>query len=265
MINLKGVHVVFHPGEIIETHALRGIDLTIKTGEFVTVIGSNGSGKSTLLNVLSGEVPISEGAITVNDKEVHKLPVHKRAKFISRVFQDPLLGSCADLTIEENMILAYNRGNPNSLLFAQNEDSREIFKKQLSRLNLGLEDRLKDKIGQLSGGQRQAVSLLMASLRPSEILLLDEHTAALDPKTAEKVLNLTCELISEGQGTALMVTHSMRQALENGSRTIMLHQGKIVFDVNYEEKAKMKVTDLLDLFSKNQGEEISDDKLLLGT
>ncbi len=265
MICLEDIHVTFNEGTPLETRAVRGISLSISKGEFVTVIGSNGSGKSTLLNTLSGEVFPSYGSITIGDIDVTRWSVAQRAKLIARVFQDPLAGSCENLTIEENMALAWYRGQKTGFAAALNDTNREVFKKQLARLGLGLENRLRDKMGLLSGGQRQAISLLMSALQPAKILLLDEHTAALDPKTAAFVLDLTCQIIDENKLTALMVTHSMQQALEVGTRTIMLHEGKIVFDVQGEERAGLTVVDLLDLFKKNQeGEELSDDSLLLG-
>ena len=265
MIRLDDIHVTFGEGTPLETRAVRGISLDIQEGEFVTVIGSNGSGKSTLLNTLSGETLPTSGKIQVGDEDVTKWSTSERAKLIARVFQDPLAGSCENLSIEENMALAWYRGKPRGFSSALNKQNREIFKKQLLRLGLGLENRLKDKMGLLSGGQRQAISLLMSALQPAKILLLDEHTAALDPKTAAFVIDLTCQIIDENKLTSLMVTHSMQQALEVGTRTIMLHEGQIVFDVKGEERKGLTVVDLLDLFKKNQqGEELSDDSLLLG-
>jgi putative ABC transport system ATP-binding protein len=265
VISLKDIHVTFGEGTPLETRAVRGISLDINAGEFVTVIGSNGSGKSTLLNTLSGEVIPTFGKINIGDQDVTRWSTAQRAKLISRVFQDPLAGSCENLTIEENMALAWYRGQPMGYGAALNNDNREVFKKQLSRLGLGLENRLRDKMGLLSGGQRQAISLLMSALQPAKILLLDEHTAALDPKTAAFVLDLTCQIIDENKLTALMVTHSMQQALEVGTRTIMLHEGKIVFDVSGKEREGLTIVDLLELFKKNQhGEMLSDDSLLLG-
>ncbi len=265
MISLDNIHVTFGEGTPLETRAVRGISLDIQKGEFVTVIGSNGSGKSTLLNTLSGETLPTSGTIKVGDQDVTNWSTAKRAKLISRVFQDPLAGSCENLSIEENMALAWYRGQSRGFGSALNGKNREVFKEQLSRLGLGLENRLKDKMGLLSGGQRQAISLLMSALQPAKILLLDEHTAALDPKTAAFVIDLTCQIIDENKLTSLMVTHSMQQALEVGTRTIMLHEGKIVFDVKGEERKGLTVVDLLDLFKKNQqGEELSDDALLLG-
>ena len=259
--NLK---VTFNAGTPIVNPAMRGMSLHIKDGEFVTVIGSNGAGKSTFLNAISGDLMVDSGTIKINGEDVTRLPAHKRAHLVARVFQDPLAGTCEALSIEENMALAYSRGSNRGLGFALNKENRELFREKLSILKLGLENRLTDRIGLLSGGQRQAVSLLMASLQPSKILLLDEHTAALDPKTAAFVLELTDQIVSENQLTAMMVTHSMRQALDHGQRTVMLHQGKVVLDVSGEQRAGMDVPDLLNLFEQTRGEKVSDDALLLG-
>ncbi|BES71134.1 ABC transporter ATP-binding protein [Marinobacter nanhaiticus D15-8W] len=264
MISATDLKLTFGKGTPLENPALRGLSLTVSQGEFVTVIGSNGAGKSTLLNALSGEVIVDSGRIEVDGEEVTRLPTHKRAGRVARVFQDPLAGTCEDLTIEENMSLAIRRGMGRGLGTAVKARYRERFREGLASLNLGLEDRLTDKMGLLSGGQRQAVSLLMASLNPSSILLLDEHTAALDPRTAAFVLDLTRRIIEDQKKTALMVTHSMKQALEVGSRTVMLHQGQVVFDIAGKDRDGLKVADLLQLFEKQRGLEVSDDSLLLG-
>ena len=264
MIKLENIQVTFGQGTPLETRALRGVDLTIEDGEFITVIGSNGSGKSTLLNTLSGEIQPTTGTITVGDIDITNKSTDQRSGLISRVFQDPLAGSCENLSIEENMALAWGRGQKRGLGSAIKTANRATFAKHISRLGLGLETRLQDKMGLLSGGQRQAVSLLMATLQPAKILLLDEHTAALDPKTADFVLKLGSDIISENNLTSLMVTHSMQQALDAGTRTIMLHKGKIIFDVKDEERSKLTIPDLLDLFKQSQGDELSDDSLLLG-
>jgi len=244
MIRLSNIHVTFGEGTPLENPALRGINLTIEEGEFVTVIGSNGSGKSTTLNTLSGDISPSQGQIHIDDENVSDWSTAQRAKHVSRVFQDPLAGSCENLSIEENMALAWYRGQFKGLSPAINTSNKNIFKEQLARLDLGLENRLSDKMGLLSGGQRQAISLLMSVLQPAKILLLDEHTAALDPKTAAFVINLTNQIITENNLTALMVTHSMQQALEVGTRTIMLHEGKIIFDVSGAEREDLGVIDL---------------------
>lgn len=263
MITLRNIVVTFGRGTPLETPALRDVDLDIAKGEFITVIGSNGAGKSTLLNVLSGEVLVDSGSLHIDNDDLTRRSTHARANLVARVFQDPLAGTCEQLTIEENLALASARGRRRGLGQALNPPLRERFREQLSRLGLGLEERLSDQMGLLSGGQRQAVSLLMATLQPAKILLLDEHTAALDPKTAAFVLELSREIIQEQQLTTLMVTHSMRQALEVGSRTIMMHQGRIIFDVRGEERKGLGVADLLALFEQRQGESLSDDSLLL--
>ncbi|MDO4227614.1 ABC transporter ATP-binding protein [Neisseria sp.] len=263
MMRADNLKVTFNAGTPIENPAMRGMSLHIQDGEFVTVIGSNGAGKSTFLNAISGDLPVDSGSIRIDGQDVTRLPAHKRAHLVARVFQDPLAGTCEALSIEENMALAYSRGRKRGLKFALNKANRELFREKLAVLKLGLENRLTDRIGLLSGGQRQAVSLLMASLQPSKILLLDEHTAALDPKTAAFVLELTDQIIAENKLTAMMVTHSMRQALDHGSRTVMLHRGKVVLDVAGEQRAGMDVPDLLDLFEQTRGEKVSDDALLL--
>lgn len=264
MIEVKELHVTFGAGTPLENHALRGINLQIPEGQFVTVIGSNGAGKSTFLNSLAGEVMADTGSIAIDDQDVTRWPTNKRSSLVARVFQDPLAGTCESLSIEENMALALKRGQRRGLSRSMKKEYKELFQERLSRLGLGLEKRLGDRMGLLSGGQRQAVSLLMATLQPMKILLLDEHTAALDPKTAAFVLELTRDIIAEQQLTALMVTHSMRQALDVGDRTLMLHEGNIAFDVQGDEREGLDVPDLLALFSRNKGEELSDDSLLLG-
>lgn len=264
MIHVKDLQLTFNAGTPIENHVLRGLSLNIKDGEFVTVIGSNGAGKSSLLNVISGDLMVDSGSIIINQANVTRYPAWRRASLVARVFQDPMVGTCEKLTIEENLALAYNRGNPQQLKPALNKQLRDIFRDKLTVLNLNLENRLSDMMGLLSGGQRQAVSLLMSTLQPSKILLLDEHTAALDPKTAQFVLELTAKIVSENNLTTMMVTHSMKQALEYGTRTVMLHQGKVVLDVSGDERKKMTMADLLHMFEKTRGEAISDDSLLLG-
>ena len=263
MLNAKDLKITFNPGTPIETRALRGMSLEIPAGEFVTVIGSNGAGKSTFLNAISGDLMVDSGSIVIDGDDMTKKPVWDRAKKVARVFQDPMAGTCEDLSIEENMALAHERGNFRGLSKAVKAAHRDLYRERLATLGLGLENRLTDRIGLLSGGQRQAVSLLMASLQPSKILLLDEHTAALDPKTAAFVLELTDRIVAEGKLTAMMVTHSMRQALDHGQRTVMLHQGQVVLDVAGEQRAGMDVPDLLHLFEQTRGEKVSDDALLL--
>ncbi len=263
MIELNNLFITFNKGTVIENPVLRGLTLNVAEGEFVSVIGSNGAGKSTLLNAISGDYPIDSGEIFIQGKEVSHTTSWQRANLVARVFQDPMAGTCEALTIEENMALAYQRGRKRGLGFALNRQLRELFKEKLSLLGLGLENRLTDQMGRLSGGQRQAVSLLMASLQPSNILLLDEHTAALDPKTTAFVLELTNKIVREQKLTTLMVTHSMRQALDYGDRTVMLHQGQVAFDVAGEARKKMDVPDLLRLFEQTRHEKLSDDGLLL--
>ncbi|HUH87202.1 MAG TPA: ABC transporter ATP-binding protein [Pusillimonas sp.] len=264
MLKAHDLHITFNAGTPIETPALRGLSLDIPTGQFVTVIGSNGAGKSTLLNAISGEALLDQGSITIDGTELRRMPVWERAGMVARVFQDPLLGTCEDLTIEENLALGAGRGGRRGLRPAIGRNMRDEFRQRLAKLGLGLEGRLQDRIGLLSGGQRQAVSLLMATLRPSRILLLDEHTAALDPRIAAFVLDITRRIVAERQLTTLMVTHSMRQALDIGDRTIMLHQGRIVLDVEGDARKKLDVPHLLEMFERVRGEAISDDSLLLG-
>lgn len=264
MLRASDLHITFNVGTPIETRALRGMSLDIASGQFVTVIGSNGAGKSSLLNAISGDFPVDSGRIEIDGVDMTRQPVWVRARHVARVFQDPLAGTCEDLTIEENMALAWSRGQKRGFGAALNGRLRKVFRERLAVLGLGLEHRLTDRIGLLSGGQRQAVSLLMAALQPSRILLLDEHTAALDPKTAAFVLELTQRIVSENRLTTLMVTHSMRQALDVGDRTVMLHQGQVVLDVSGDERRGLDVPDLLHLFERVRGEAISDDALLLG-
>ncbi len=263
MIEAKDIQVVFNPGTAIENKALRGMNLQIPESQFVTVIGSNGAGKSTFLNVLAGEIKADAGSVKIDEQDVTNWSTAQRSGLVARVFQDPMAGTCESLTIEENLALASGRGQSRGFSHAVTAERRELFREKISVLGLGLENRLEDKMGLLSGGQRQAVSLVMATLNPMKILLLDEHTAALDPKTAAFVLELTEKLVNEGQLTTMMVTHSMRQALDHGQRTVMLHEGRVVLDVEGDQRKNMKVEDLLHMFEKVRGEEIDDDKLLL--
>ena len=263
MLRAQDLKLTFNPGTPIETRALRGLTLEIPSGQFVAVIGSNGAGKSTFLNAISGDQMVDSGRITIDDTDVTRQPAWDRAHLVARVFQDPMAGTCESLTIEENMALAYKRGERRGFGFSVNRALRELFREKLSILKLGLENRLADRIGLLSGGQRQAVSLLMASLQPSRILLLDEHTAALDPKTAAFVLELTARIVDEAKLTAMMVTHSMRQALDYGSRTVMLHAGRVILDVEGKQRAGLDVPDLLHMFEKTRGERLVEDRLLL--
>lgn len=246
MITLNNIHVSFNQGTPLESHVLKGVNLTVEEGEFLTVIGTNGSGKSTLLNVISGDLIPDEGMVLIDDESVTRLPAYKRAHYVSRVFQNPLWGTCEGMTIEENLALAYRRGHSRGLAAAIDSKMRRRFKDVLAELKMGLEVRLKDPIGKLSGGQRQAVSLIMATLQPSRIILLDEHTAALDPKTAKLILGLTNKMIEKHSLTALMVTHSMHQALEFGSRTIVIHKGNIIQDLSSSERKAIEPHDLID-------------------
>ena len=263
MLEIKDVHKTFNPGTINEKKALNGLNLTLNDGDFVTVIGGNGAGKSTMLNMIAGVYPVDSGSIIIDGINVTKLPEHKRAKYLGRVFQDPMMGTAADMWIEENMALAARRGQRRGLKWAINKHEREQFKKMLSELDLGLENRLSAKVGLLSGGQRQALTLLMAVMKKPKLLLLDEHTAALDPKTAAKVLELSDKFIAEEGLTAMMVTHNMRDAIAHGNRLIMMNNGKIILDVSGEEKKKLTVEYLLDAFTKLSGSEFANDRALL--
>ncbi len=263
MIEIRDLVKTFHPGSVNEVLALAGINLRVKNGYFITVIGSNGAGKSTLLNCLAGSYAIDSGHIQIGEQDLSYWPEHRRASLISRVFQDPLLGTCAALSLEQNLALANRRGCRHGLGRGVRRVDRELFRQQLQQLGLGLEDRLRDPVGLLSGGQRQALTLLMATLIRPQVLLLDEHTAALDPKTAQQVLELTVKLIAEQQLTALMVTHNMRQALQLGNRLIMLHGGRIILDVGEAEKAAMSIEDLLQKFYTVRGEEFVSDRMML--
>lgn len=263
MIEISDLVKTFHHGSVNEVLALSGINLKVRKGDFTTIIGSNGAGKSTLLNCLAGSTSIDSGHIAIDEADVSRWPEYRRATLISRVFQDPLLGTCGSLSIEQNLALANRRGHNHGLGRGVRHSARELFRKQLKQLGLGLENRLKDKVGLLSGGQRQALTLLMATLIKPKILLLDEHTAALDPKTAQQVLELTQQLISGQHLTALMVTHNMRQALQLGNRLIMLHAGKIILDLAGQAKKDMTVDMLLEQFYKVRGEEFVSDRMLL--
>jgi len=263
MISISQLAVTFGAGTPLETRALAGVDLTIGQGDFLAVIGSNGAGKSTLLGALAGEVPVTAGRIDINGRDVTGHSTPERAGLVARVFQDPLAGTCGPLTIEENLALAHRRGARRGLGLAL-KGRRELFRARLARLQLGIENRMGERMDRLSGGQRQAVSLLMATLAPREILLLDEHTAALDPRMADRVMDLTCQIVAEDGLTALMVTHSMRQALDSGNRTVMLHEGRVIFDAAGPERAKLSVDDLLEKFHRAGGSPVDDEKLLLG-
>lgn len=263
MLEIKNVHKTFNPGTINEKRALTGVNLTLNDGDFVTVIGGNGAGKSTLLNMITGVYPVDEGSIILDGEDITKLPEHKRAKFLGRVFQDPMTGTSAGMQIDENLAIAARRGKFRSLLPGVTKKEREEFKQLLKKLDLGLEERLTSKVGLLSGGQRQAVTLLMASMRNPKLLLLDEHTAALDPQTAAKVLKLTEEIVSESKITTLMITHNMKDAIRLGNRLIMMYNGQIIYDISGEEKKNLKVSDLMELFAKASSGEFANDRMLL--
>jgi len=263
MISMGDITKYFHRGSINEILALEGVSLDVKKGDFITIIGSNGAGKSTLLNCLAGCFPPDSGSISVDEKDVTAWPEHKRAGFIGRVFQNPLLGTCASLTIEQNLALAARRGKAHGIGLGVKGRDREHFREELQHVKLGLEDRLKDKVGLLSGGQRQALTMLMAVMVRPEVLLLDEHTAALDPKTANQILDLTEMIVSEQNLTTLMVTHNMQQALRMGNRLVMMHRAKIILDVEGEEKRNLTVEDLIARFYTVRGEEFSQDRMLL--
>ena len=263
MLEVKDIHKTFNAGTVNEKQALRGVSLTLNDGDFVTVIGGNGAGKSTLLNAVAGVWSVDEGSIRIGGVDVTRLPEHKRAKYIGRVFQDPMMGTAPTMQIEENLALAARRGQVRGLRWGIHKAEREKYRALLADLDLGLEDRLTSRVGLLSGGQRQALTLLMASLQRPKLLLLDEHTAALDPKTAAKVLELSDRIVEENHLTTMMVTHNMKDAIAHGNRLIMLYDGKIVIDVSGEEKKKLTVPQLLDLFSRASGSDEADDKLLL--
>lgn len=263
MIAISDLQVTFNKGTPLETPALRGINLSLTEGQFVTIIGSNGAGKSTFLNAVAGDISVGGGHIIVAGQDITTWPTHRRAQLISRVFQDPLGGTCEALSIIENFALAHGRSRPRKFRFAIDRDLRSLARERLAMLGLGLEDRLEDQVGRLSGGQRQALSLLMATTGETKLLLLDEHTAALDPATADFVMGLTTQVVERLKVTTIMVTHSMRQALDYGKRTLMFHRGRVVFDVEGDERKALGVEDLLRLFKRKEGEELADDALLL--
>lgn len=263
MLDVNNISKTFNPGTINEKKALDGLDLHIKDGEFVTVIGGNGAGKSTLLNAVAGVWPVDNGSIILGGENITGLPEHKRAKFIGRVFQDPMMGTAPDMWLEENLALAMRRGERRTLRWEITNAEREMYREQLKSLGLGLEDRLKVKVGLLSGGQRQALTLLMATLRKPRLLLLDEHTAALDPATAAKVLDLSDSLIAENGLTALMITHNMSDAIRHGNRLIMMNAGRIILDISGEDKKRLTKKDLLEQFALIAGQQEETDSVLL--
>ncbi|MBO5046881.1 MAG: ABC transporter ATP-binding protein [Clostridia bacterium] len=262
MLELIDVKKTFNPGTINAKKALCGVDLHLNPGDFVTIIGGNGAGKSTTLNAIAGVWKIDSGKIKIDGIDVSKLPEHKRAKYLGRVFQDPMTGTAATMEIQENLAIAARRGDHRTLRWGITAKERKEYRELLAMLDLGLEDRMTSKVGLLSGGQRQALTLLMATLKQPKILLLDEHTAALDPKTAAKVLEISDMLIAENNLTAMMVTHNMRDAIAHGNRLIMMNAGKVIFDVSGEEKKKLTVDDLIQKFSQNSGDMLSDRALL---
>ena len=263
MLKLSHVKKTFNRGTVTEKRALTGVDLTLADGDFVTVIGGNGAGKSTLLNMIAGVYPLDSGTIELDGEDISRLSEPKRAKYLGRVFQDPMRGTAADMQIEENLALAKRRGQRRGLRWGITRDERAEYAELLKRLDLGLETRMQAKVGLLSGGQRQALTLLMATLTNPRVLLLDEHTAALDPKTASKVLELTEQIVAERQLTTLMVTHNMNDAIRLGNRLIMMHEGRVIYDVAGEEKRALTVPDLLQKFEEVSGGELANDRMLL--
>lgn len=263
MLEIKNLHKTFNKGTINEKVALAGVNLQLNPGDFVTIIGGNGAGKSTTLNAIAGVWPVDQGNIIVDGVDITNLPEHKRASYLGRVFQDPMTGTAATMSIEENMAIAARRGKKRGLGWGITKKEREEFKEQLKELDLGLDERMSSKVGLLSGGQRQAITLLMAAIQEPKLLLLDEHTAALDPKTAAKVLAISEKLIAEHHLTAMMVTHNMKDAIAHGNRLIMMHEGKIIYDVSGEEKKNLKVADLLKKFEEVSGGEFANDRMML--
>lgn len=263
MLTITNVRKTFNKGTINEKKALNGINLHLNEGDFCTVIGGNGAGKSTMLNMIAGVYPIDSGKIMIGGVNISRTPEHRRAKYIGRVFQDPMRGTAAGMEIQENLALALRRGKSRGLGWGIKNNEKEFYRDSLAKLGLGLQTRMSSKVGLLSGGQRQALTLLMATLERPKLLLLDEHTAALDPKTAKKVLDLTEEIVSEQHLTALMVTHNMKDAIQMGNRLIMMHDGRIIYDVAGEEKKKLQVEDLLRKFEEASGEEFANDRMML--
>jgi len=264
MLKLQNITKIFNPGTVNEKVALSDLSLTLNPGDFVTVIGGNGAGKSTMLNMVAGVYPVDSGNILIDGVDVTRLPEHKRAAYIGRVFQDPMMGTAADMWVEENLAIADRRGKKRGLRWAISKADRAKYMAALAELGLGLETRMTTKMGLLSGGQRQAITLLMATLKQPKLLLLDEHTAALDPKTAAKVLEITDRLVNESKLTALMVTHNMKDAIAYGNRLIMMNAGRIILDVSGEEKKNLTIESLLEQFTRASGAEFANDRALLG-
>ena len=263
MLQINNIHKTFNKGTINEKPALRGVTLNLEEGEFVTVIGGNGAGKSTMLNAIAGVWPVDEGSIIVDGRNITGYPEYKRAVYLGRVFQDPMTGTAADMQIDENLALAARRGSTRTLRWGITKKEKDEYRELLKTLDLGLEDRMTSKVGLLSGGQRQALTLLMATLKQPRLLLLDEHTAALDPKTAAKVLDITGKIVKEHNLTALMVTHNMKDAIRMGNRLIMMDEGRIIYDVQGEEKQKLHVSDLMEKFEQVSGSEFANDRMIL--
>lgn len=263
MLKLISVEKSFNLGTVNEKHVLQNLNLEICDGDFITVIGGNGAGKSTMLNVISGVYQVDGGAVLLDGADITTQPEYVRARHLGRVFQDPMMGTAANMSIEENLALAYRRTKRRSLGWGLNNKEKELYREVLKTLDLGLEDRMSSKVGLLSGGQRQAITLLMATLQKPKLLLLDEHTAALDPKTAKKVLEITQDIVKRDNLTTLMITHNMKDAIRVGNRLVMMHNGHIVYDVKGEEKQKLKTADLLEKFSSVAGEELDNDRMLL--
>lgn len=263
MLEIKNVTKIFNGGTVNEKIALSDVSLTLEDGDFVTVIGGNGAGKSTILNMVAGVYPVDMGSIVIDGVDVTRLPEHKRAKYIGRVFQDPMMGTAADMWVEENLAIADRRGKRRGFKWAITKKDKTKYREELKELDLGLDTRMTTKMGLLSGGQRQAITLLMATLKRPKLLLLDEHTAALDPKTAAKVLEITDRLVKENSLTALMVTHNMKDAIAYGNRLIMMNAGKIILDVKGEEKKNLTIEALLEMFTKASGAEFASDRALL--
>ncbi len=264
MLQMSNIYKTFNAGTVNEKTALRNLSLTLEDGDFVTVIGGNGAGKSTMLNAIAGTWPVDQGSIVIDGADVTKLPEYKRAKFLGRVFQDPMTGTAATMEIQENLALAMRRGESRTLRVGIKDKERQQYREMLATLGLGLEDRMTSKVGLLSGGQRQALTLLMATLKKPKLLLLDEHTAALDPKTAAKVLETTDMIVNRDHLTTLMITHNMKDAIAHGNRLIMMMEGRIILDIRGEEKKKLTVSDLLRKFEEESGEEFASDKAILG-
>lgn len=263
MLRIENVDKTFNKGTINEKVALKDLSLELEDGDFVTVIGGNGAGKSTMLNMVAGVYPVDAGRIVIDDVDVTGVPDFKRARYLGRVFQDPMMGTAADMELQENMAMALRRGERRGLKWGITSREKKMFREALSSLGLGLEERLSTKVGLLSGGQRQAVTLLMATMKKPRVLLLDEHTAALDPKTAAKVLGMTEKIVEENKLTTMMVTHNMRDAIKLGNRLVMMHEGHIIYDVRGEEKKGLEVEDLMRKFEEVSGEEFANDRMVL--